>query len=146
MFSLVITNIWQKVNDVALAPYSTIFLIFVVIFRQDIFSSILRYLCWFFFSFMSHMTYYYYHLSSVMFCDFQNIFNESRSQKSMLIFDDKTLTYLWRIKILSIHYFVVFYLGHCVLLPPNTFKLFRHPVFLFWVYLMKVIPVTCRAQ
>ena len=84
------------------------------------------------------MTYYYYHLSSVIFCHFQNIFNESRSRKSMLILDDKTLTYLWRIKIISIYYFVVFYFGHYVVLPPNTFKLFRHPVFLFWVYLMKV--------
>ena len=147
MFCLVITNIWQKVNNVALAAYSTIFLIFVVvIFRQktffQVFSSIYAVLV----SFMSHMTYYYYHLSSVIFCDFQNIFNESRSQKSMLIVDDKTLTYLWRIKILSIYYFVVFYFGHYVLLPPNTFKLFRHPVFLFWVDLMKVIPVTCRAH
>jgi len=88
--------------------------------------------------------YYYYHLSSVIFCDFQNIFNESLSQKSMLIFDGKTLTYLWRIKFIFIYYFIVFCFGHYVLLPPNT--LFRHLVFVYWVYLMKVIPVMCRAH
>jgi hypothetical protein len=111
MFCLVITNIWQKVNDVALAAYSTIFLIFVdVIFRQKAFFQVFSSTYAVFFRFMSHMTYYYYyHLFCEIFCDFQNIFNESISQKSMLILDDKTLAYLWRIKFIFIYYFVVFY-------------------------------------
>jgi len=57
MFSLVITNIWQKVNDVALTPYSTIFLIFVVIFRQKTFFQVFSDIYAVFFCFMSHMTY-----------------------------------------------------------------------------------------
>jgi hypothetical protein len=116
-----------------------------VVFRHKPFGpSITRYLCCLLF--VSSMNYYYYLLSCVIFCDFQNIFNESLPQKSMLIFDDKTLTYLWRIKFIFIYYFVVFYLGHCVLLLPNTLELCRLPVRRFWVYLMKVIQATCRAH
>ena len=40
------------------------------------------------------MTYYYYLLSCVIYCDILNIFNESLSQKSMLNFGIKTVKYL----------------------------------------------------
>ena len=107
-----------------------------MVFRHKPFGpSITRYLCCLLF--VSSMNYYYYLLSYVIFCDFSNIVNQSLPQKSMIIFDDKTVTYLWRIKFIFIYYFVVFYLGHCVLLLPNTLKLFRLPVRRFWVYLMK---------
>jgi hypothetical protein len=93
------------ISNIVLIYWCHNFLDFVVvIFRQktffQVFSSIYAVL-------FSFMTYYYYHLSSVIFCDFLNIFNESISQKSMLILDDKTLAYLWRIKFIFIYYFVV---------------------------------------
>ena len=137
MFSLVITNIWQKVNDVALTPYSILVLILFwgVIFHQKRFiSSLPRYLCCLFFDFKHELLLLSFILCNILW--FLNIFNESWSHKSRLIFDDKTLTYLWRIKFISIYYFVVFYIGHCVLLLPNTLELCRLPVRRFWVYLM----------
>ena len=116
-----------------------------MVFRHKPFGpSITRYLCCLLF--VSSMNYYYYLLSYVIFCDFSNIVNQSLPQKSMLIFDDKTLTYLWRIKFILIYYCVVFYFGHCVLLLPNTLRLFQLPVSWFWVYLMKVISATCRTH